>query len=100
MRRWAKLPTGMYGWTIIRGGGRLNETNGSMHKKLVHQKVSLDGGKSNNIENSIARWVGFGKNITPGFSEEHFNLDASDNITHKQKRNEEAQLLNKYRRTR
>ena len=73
--------------------------NGSMHMKLGHQKVSLEGQTSNNIENSIARWVGFGENITPGFSEEHFNLDSSDNITHKRKRNEKAQLSTEIRRT-
>ena len=38
------------------------------------------------------------ENITPGFSEKHFNLDSSENITHKQKRNEEAQLSTKFRR--
>ena len=53
----------------------------------MHQKVSLKGKTSNNIGNYITRFVGFVKNIMPGFSEENFNLDSSDNITHKQKRN-------------
>jgi hypothetical protein len=51
--------------------------------KLGHQKVSWEGKTGNNIVNSIARWVGFGGNITPGFSEEHLNSDSSYNITHK-----------------
>ena len=97
---WAKLPTGLYGWTSAKweGASRLK-------RKLVQKwfwGIGDDLRKRNQVNLykilSLVCWD-CGGEMTPGFSEENSSIlvVSSDNNKHKRKENYLAQLPIKFK---